>query len=77
MKTQFKTFYIRPNGQSIICLHSHFKWENGLKFYQYSWINKLTGITYEDFLWEDVVDEFFSENFVLLEDYFVSLSSKS
>lgn len=75
MNTKFKTFY--TNGDTIICLHSHYKWEDGFKFYQYSWINKLTGITYEDFLREDIVDEFFSDNFVLLEDYVVSLSSNS
>lgn len=74
MKTQFKTFYISPNGQTIICLHLNWKREEDIKFFSYSWINKLTGITYEDFIREDLVDNFFEE-FVPLEDYFVSLSS--
>ncbi len=75
MKTKFNTFYIRPTGQTIICLHSHFVWRGDDKFYQYSWINKLTGITLKDYIREDVVDNFFQEDFVLLEDYFLSLHS--
>jgi hypothetical protein len=67
MKTQFRTFY--TDGQNMVCLHTHFIWKDGYKFYQYSIINSLIGKTFEDYIHEDVVDDFFG-SFLLLEDYF-------
>jgi hypothetical protein len=67
MKTRFQTFY--TDGQNMACLHTHFVWRDGHKYYQYSIINSLIAKTTEDYILEDVVDDFF-ENFLLLEDYF-------
>lgn len=76
MKTKFHTFYIRPLGQTIICLQMNFESREDGKYYQYTWMNKLTGIARVDYIREELVDDFFKD-FVLLEDYFLSLHFNS
>ena len=74
MKTQFNTFYITNDGNTILCLHSHFVWKGDHKFYLYSWINKVIGKTLEDYIREDTIDVFFQDGCVPLDNFFVSLT---